>query len=122
MQGFHATPELTVWVIFGPLFTAFCVFLCASLYLSGALDHVRKERSHLSGFLPERNSSRAGAMAFYWWMWTGAHRELTDASITRTIHLARASLVLVVLLFLLLWRLPPDYAERLATALNRHGF
>jgi hypothetical protein len=122
LQGFHATPGLTVWVVFGPLFAAFGVFLCATMYLSGALDYVRKERSYLSDFLPERNASRAGAMAFYLWIWTRAHRELADTSITRTIYLVRASLALTVLIFVLLWRLPPDYAERLAATLNRHGF
>lgn len=122
MHQFHATPYETAWVIFGPLFGAFLVFFCAWIYLGGALEDVRSHRSDLAPYLPERGRGRLAAAANLWWVWTGAHQRLNDRSISRTVYLTRSALLLTVAMFLLVFSVPPDYAERLAAVLNRNGF
>lgn len=122
MHQFHATPYEAAWVVFGPLLGAFFAFICLWLYLGGALEDLRAHRSYLAAYLPEPSRSRLTAAANLWWVWTGAHRQLNDPSINRTVYLTRCSLILTVAMFALLFSLPSDYAERLAALLNRHGF
>jgi hypothetical protein len=122
LHQLHVTPNETVWVIFGPLLGASLAFLCCWLYLGGALDDVRANRSYLAVYLPQRAGTRVAAVASLWWVWTGAHRQLNDPSISRMVYLTRGALLLTVAMWVLLFSVPPDYAERLSAALNRNGF
>jgi hypothetical protein len=122
MGHVHATPYLTVWVVFGPLFAAAAAFICGWVYLSGALSYVRTTKPYLADALPDQGSSRGAAIGFLLWIWTSMHRQLEDRGITQTIYFVRSALVATILMFILLYALPRDFAEQLSDYLNGRGF